>query len=382
MDAEFGRPQWTFGMTTYAHASAGQIILTYTTQGRWHLARLDLHDGTLTELPVPYTEIGGLSAQGDRAVMVAGGPRDSTAIVEVDIRSGQTRVLRSASDDEIDPGYLSYPQPIEFPTDGHRNAHGLFYLPTNQEYHGPPDALPPLIVISHGGPTGATSSALRLATQYWTSRGFAVLDVNYGGSTGYGRAYRDRLKGQWGVVDVADCANGASYLAEQGLVDGSRMVIRGGSAGGFTTLAALAFRDVFRAGASYYGVSDLAALAEETHKFESRYLDQMIGPYPEYEDTYVSRSPIHSAESISQPVIFFQGEEDRVVPPNQAEVMVEALRKRGIPVAYLPFEGEQHGFRRAENIARSLEAELYFYSRVLGFELCEQIEPVQIANLD
>ena len=236
-------------------------------------------------------------------------------------------------------------------------------------------------MISHGGPTGATSTTLRLDVQYWTSRGFALLDVNYGGSTGYGTAYRRRLNGKWGIVDVDDCANGARFLAERGDVDPERMAIKGGSAGGYTTLSALTFRDVFSAGASYYGISDLEALAQDTHKFESRYLDTMIGPYPDRKDLYVERSPIHHTEWLSCPIILFQGLEDKVVPPNQAEMMLDALRKKGLPVAYVPFEGEQHGFRMAENIKRSLDAELYFYSRVFGFELADPVEPVAIENL-
>jgi dipeptidyl aminopeptidase/acylaminoacyl peptidase len=234
--------------------------------------------------------------------------------------------------------------------------------------------------MSHGGPTAATSPAFSLRTQYWTSRGFAVLDVNYGGSTGYGREYRNRLDGRWGIVDVEDCVNGARYLVEQGLVDGERLAITGGSAGGYTTLAALAFHDTFKAGASHYGVADLEALARDTHKFESRYLDGLIGPYPERIDLYTERSPIRHVEGLSCPVIFFQGLEDEIVPPNQAQTMVAALRAKGVPVAYLPFEGEQHGFRRAENIKRSLEAELYFYGRIFGFEPADQIEPVAIQD--
>jgi dipeptidyl aminopeptidase/acylaminoacyl peptidase len=239
-----------------------------------------------------------------------------------------------------------------------------------------------MLVISHGGPTGATESTLNLRIQYWTSRGFAVLDVNYGGSSGYGRAYRERLNGQWGVVDVDDCVYGALYLAEQGAVDGDRLIIRGGSAGGFTTLCALAFRDVFSAGASYYGVSDLEALALETHKFESRYLDRLVAAYPEGRELYRVRSPIHHIDGLSAPVIFLQGLDDKVVPPNQAVAMVEALRAKGVPVAYVPFEGEQHGFRRAENIKRALEAELSFYSQVFGFALADPIDPVTIENLE
>jgi dipeptidyl aminopeptidase/acylaminoacyl peptidase len=235
--------------------------------------------------------------------------------------------------------------------------------------------------MSHGGPTSATSTALDLEVQYWTSRGIAVLDVNYGGSTGYGREYRCRLDGAWGVVDVADCANGAAYLAGRGLVDGGRLMITGGSAGGYTTLCALAFTDTFAAGASHFGVSDVEALANETHKFESRYLERLIGPYPERVDLYRERSPIHYAERLSCPVIFFQGLEDEVVPKEQAETMFAALREKGLPVAYIPFEGEQHGFRRAENIRRALDGELYFYSRVFGFDLADPVEPVPIENL-
>jgi dipeptidyl aminopeptidase/acylaminoacyl peptidase len=292
------------------------------------------------------------------------------------------RVRRHSGAVDVDPGYLSIPEPLEFPTAGGLTAHGLYYRPRNRGFVGPPDEKPPLLVLSHGGPTSATSSTLSLGRQYWTSRGFAVLDVNYGGSTGYGRSYRERLNGSWGVVDVDDCANGARYLADRGDVDPRRLAIRGGSAGGYTTLAALAFRDVFSAGASHFGVSDLGMLAEETHKFESRYLDRLVGPYPERKDVYDARSPLKHPEGFACPVIFFQGLEDKVVPPDQAELMVKALETRGIPVAYVPFEGEQHGFRKATSIKRALEAELFFYSRVFGFELPESMEPVTIANLD
>jgi len=282
---------------------------------------------------------------------------------------------------EIDPGYISVPEAIEFPTAGGLTSHGLFYAPRNRDYVAPDGERPPLLVKSHGGPTSAASSAMSLAIQYLTSRGIAVLDVNYGGSTGYGRAYRERLQGQWGVVDVDDCVNGARYLVERGAVDGDRLTISGGSAGGYTTLSALTFRKVFKAGASHYGVSDLEALAQDTHKFESRYLDGLLGPYPERRDLYIARSPIHFTEQLSCPVIFFQGLEDKVVPPSQAELMVAALRAKGLPVTYIAFAGEQHGFRQAENIKRALDGELYFYSRVFGFELADQVEPVVIENL-
>jgi dipeptidyl aminopeptidase/acylaminoacyl peptidase len=381
MEAEFGLPQWVFGMSTYAFESAERIVCAYTKDGVWHLTSLDTETRALEPVETPYTFIDGIRAAPGRAVFHAGSPTEAAAIVQLDLVTGKTEVLRRSTKLDIDPGYLSTPRAIEFPTENGLTAHAIFYPPRNRDYAAPPGEHPPLLVMSHGGPTSATSSELKLSIQYWTSRGIAVLDVNYGGSTGYGRAYRQRLNGQWGVVDVDDCANGARYLAGRGEVDGDRLIIRGGSAGGYTTLCALTFRDVFKAGASYYGIGDLEALAQETHKFESRYLDRLVGPYPERRELYVERSPIHLTDNLSCPVIFFQGLEDQVVPPNQAERMVEALREKGIPVAYIPFEGEQHGFRRAENIKRSLDAELYFYSRIFGFELADPIEPVEIENL-
>jgi dipeptidyl aminopeptidase/acylaminoacyl peptidase len=386
MGAEFGLPQWVFGMSTYAFESAARIVCAYAKDGVWHLASLDAETRALEPVETPYTFIDGIRAARSggtlaRAVFHAGSPTEAAAIVQLDLATGKTEVLRRSTKLDIDPGYLSIPRAIEFPTENGLTAHAIFYPPQNRDYAAPPGERPPLLVMSHSGPTSATSNALKLSIQYWTSRGIAVLDVNYGGSTGYGRAYRQRLNGQWGVVDVDDCANGARYLAEHGEVDGDRLIIRGGSAGGYTTLCALTFRNVFKAGASYYGIGDLEALAQETHKFESRYLDRLVGPYPERRDLYVERSPIHFTDNLSCPTIFFQGLEDQVVPPNQAERMVEALREKGIPVAYIPFKGEQHGFRRAENIKRSLDAELYFYSRVFGFELADPIETVGIENL-
>ncbi len=381
MEAEFGRPQWVFGMSTYAFSSSHHIVCSYTRDGRWHLADVDSETGILEEIPAPYADISSLAATESRAVFTAGAPTESTSLVQLDLETREFEVLRQSSAATVDPEYISVPRAIAFPTENGLTVHAFYYAPSNRDCVAPAGELPPLLVVSHGGPTGSTSSTLRLSTQYWTSRGIAVLDVNYGGSTGYGRAYRERLKGLWGVVDVDDCTNGALYLVNRGEVDGDRLIIRGGSAGGYTTLCALAFRDRFAAGASYYGVSDLEALAKETHKFESRYLDQMVGPYPQRQDLYRARSPIHFVDRLSCPIIFFQGLEDRVVPPNQAEMMVEALRRRGMPVAYVPFEGEQHGFRKAENLKRSLEAELYFYSQVFGFELAEPVEPVVIENL-
>ena len=381
MEAEFGSPQWIFGMSTYRFVSANQIICTYTQDGIWHLASLDTVTQRLNRIETPYTSISNLQAIPGGVLFNASSSTEPASIVKFDLAARQFEVVCRSSETEIDAGYLSTPQAVEFLTEGSLNAHAFFYPPQNRDYNAPADDLPPLVVISHGGPTSATSTALDLEIQYWTSRGIAVLDVNYGGSSGYGRAYCQRLNGQWGIVDVDDCVNGARYLAEGGYVDANRLAIRGGSAGGYTTLSALTFRDIFKAGASYYGISDLEAMTRDTHKFESRYLDSLIGPYPEERDRYRERSPIHFTDHLSCPLILFQGLEDEVVPPNQAEVMVEVLRAKGLPVAYVPFEGEQHGFRRSENIQRSLEAELYFYGKVFGFTPADAIEPVMIENL-
>ncbi|MCH8207077.1 MAG: S9 family peptidase [Chloroflexi bacterium] len=382
MEAEFGVPQWGLGMSTYGFASPKLIICSYNRDGMSHIADLDTETLELKTVPTPFTETtrSGLRVGADRVVFGAGSPTMPESLMLHDLRAGTTVTLRRSTEISLDEGYLSKPRPIEFPTEGGLTAHAFFYPPCNRDYEGPPDERPPLLVGSHGGPTGAASTTLDPQVQFWTSRGFAVLDVNYGGSTGYGTAYRRRLNGRWGIVDVDDCVNGARYLAERGEVDGERMAIRGGSAGGYTTLAALTFRDVFKAGASHYGISDLEAMARDTHKFESRYLDTLIGPYPERRDLYVERSPIHHTDRLSSPLILFQGLEDEIVPPNQAEMMRDALRDKGLPVAYVAFEGEQHGFRKAENIRRALDGELYFYSRVFGFDLADPVEPVPIEN--
>lgn len=380
MQADFGKPQWVFGMSTYAFESADNVVCTYTEQGVWRLVSLDNATGKLRLIETPYTDVWNLHASSGIAVFAAGSPTEPPSIVKLDLATHRMEVLRRSGNVKVDAEYLSIPKAIEFPTENALTAHAFFYGPRNPDYIGPSGERPPLLVISHGGPTAATSTVLSWAIQYWTSRGIAVLDVNYGGSTGYGCVYRQRLNGQWGVVDVDDCVNGARYIVEIGEVDGNRLAIRGGSAGGYTTLCALTFRNIFRAGASYFGVSDLEALTKDTHKFESHYLDRMIGPYPERRDLYRERSPIHFVDRISCPMIFFQGLEDKVVPPSQAELMVNALREKGLPVAYIPFEGEQHGFRRAKNIKKSLDVELYFYSRIFGFETPNPVDPLQIEN--
>ncbi len=381
MAAEFGRPQWRFGMSSFGFRSARHLLCVYDLEGVSHLAEIDEEKGTLTEIPLPYTAIAGLSVAGDRALFVGGSPADPGAVVELDIPSGRLAVLRSASDVSVDESYISAPEAIAFPTAGQETAYAFYYPPRNCDYEAAAGERPPLIVMSHGGPTSSTSAVLDLHVQYWTSRGFAVVDVNYRGSSGYGRAYRDRLKGNWGLVDVEDCEAAALHLIHQGKADPQRVAIRGGSAGGYTTLAALSTRDTFKAGASLFGIGDLEVFTGDTHKFESRYMDSLVGPYPQQKEVYRERSPIRHLDGFRSPCIFFQGLDDKIVPPNQAELMVRALRDKGVPVAYIAYPGEGHGFRKAENIRRTLEAELYFYSRIFRFELPDPVAGVEIANL-
>jgi dienelactone hydrolase len=381
-DAEAGRPQWILGTSAWAFVGPTRLAVSYTREGRWHLGCADIDGGRFREL-VPGLEPGPwLAALGDEVVLVAGSATAPDAVVALHTETGVTRVLRAAPGTSIDPAYFSVPESVWFPTDGDRTAHLFYYPPRNRDCVRVPGERPPLIVIGHGGPVAAADSTLDYSVQFWTSRGFAVADVNYGGSTGFGRAYRQRLNGQWGVVDVADSIRAAEFLVREGKADPARLAIRGGSAGGFTTLAALTQRpEVFKAGASYYGVSDLEALLVDSHKFEARCLDILVGPYPAMKHIYQERSPIHAVDRLSCPLILFQGLEDKVVPPNQSEMMADALRRKGRPVAYLTFAGEQHGFRKAENIIRSLEAELYFYGAVFGFTPADPLEPVVIDNL-
>jgi dipeptidyl aminopeptidase/acylaminoacyl peptidase len=386
MDAEIGAPQWVFGQSRYAFLDGGRTVFAFQREGIDHLA-VRSEDGTVTDLDLPYTSLGSVEAAGDRVVFVGATATSEPAVISVRVEgttvAGTPEVLRPPRDLGIETAWFSTPESVSFPTSGGRTAHALFYPPTNPNVAPPPGEAPPLLVLIHGGPTGAARPQLQLGTQYWTSRGFAVVDVNYGGSTGYGRAYRNQLRDSWGIVDLDDCEAAARWLGDQGRVDPARLCIRGGSAGGYTTLAALAFRDTFAAGASHFGVADLEALATETHKFESRYLDGLIGPYPQQRDRYVERSPIHHVDGFDRPLIVLQGLEDEVVPPNQAEMIVGALRARKVPVAYVTFAGEQHGFRQAANIRRALDAELSFYAQVFGFDLPadEGIEPVEVDNL-
>ena len=380
IEAEFGYPQWIFGFSRYGFLGE-RIAALYTRDGFDFVALIDPVTGDFQDLELPYTSISWLVTNGDDSLaLIASSPTTAPEIVLIDAGSGRLEVVSKSLELDIDPGYLSQPVHIEFSTTADRTAYAFFYPPVNKDYV-PAGLGPPLIVTSHGGPTDSTSSGLNLSIQFWTSRGFGVVDVNYGGSTGYGRAYRERLDGQWGIVDTDDCLNAARYLADRGDVDPERMAIRGKSASGYTTLSALVFHDVFAAGASYYGVADLRGLATDTHKFESRYLDGLIGPYPENAAVYSERSPIEHVERLSTPVILLQGLEDKVVPPTQAEVMARVLRDKGLPFAHITFPGEQHGFRQAANIQRALEVELYFYSRVFGFVSADEIDPITIENL-
>jgi dipeptidyl aminopeptidase/acylaminoacyl peptidase len=364
-EAEFAMPLWVFGQSMYAFLEDGRIACAWSSAGFPHLGLLDPDSGAMEELQperLPTLRAARIRSDGSRLVYVGASPALDAAVVALDTRTRDLTVIAEASEEEVDPSYLSDPQPLEFASHG-RTAHALFYAPRNDDFAAPEDELPPLLVLSHGGPTAQTEPALDLDIQFWTSRGIAVVDVNYGGSTGYGREYRELLRGQWGVVDLQDCAEAALHLARDGLVDDERLAIAGGSAGGYTTLCALVFTDVFDVGASYYGVADIEALFSETHKFESRYEYALVPPEQARE-----RSPIHFVDRISASLIVFQGLDDPVVPPAQAELIVAALRERGIEHEYHAYEGEAHGFRKAETIIDALRSELRFYGRVLGFE--------------
>jgi dipeptidyl aminopeptidase/acylaminoacyl peptidase len=381
MSAEFGVPLWELGYSTYAFLDDGRIVCSWRGEGVHHLGMLDPETSELLELDLPFTCFEpSIDASGTRVAFVGSSPTEPAQVVTLDVATRAVDVLRVSEELGLDAAGLSVPEPIAFPTEG-GTAYAYHYPPANPDFGGPAGSSPPLIVRSHGGPTGETTPGLDLEIQYFTSRGFAVVDVNYGGSTGYGRAFRERLYGRWGVVDVIDCINAARYLVDRGLADPDRLVVTGGSAGGWTTLCALTFHDAFACGTSYYGVADLEPFATFTHKFELRYTDTLVGPWPEAADLWRARSPARHADLLSRPVLLLQGLEDEVVPPSQAEIMVRALERKGIPHAYLAFEGEQHGFRGAETIVRCLQAELAFYGRILGFEPADELPPLEIRHL-
>lgn len=380
-EVEIGGPEWSLGHDYYHLLADGKILAQVMKGGVEYGAVIDPDASSTQALSLDSASIIDMLPVGDRLFVINASTDAPPALIEMDL-SGETRsVIRTAGDSSVGAQWVPPYRLVSFPTGEGATAHGIYLPPTNPDFSAPTGQAPPLIVSVHGGPTGVSSPTFKRSQLYWTSRGFAILDLNYRGSTGFGRDYRRALYGQWGIADVEDAVAGATWLAEQGLADANRLIIRGGSAGGYTTLAAHAFHNVFAAGASYYGVSDIEALARDTHKFESRYLDQVIGPYPERSDLYRARSPIHHLEGFGAPLLLLQGLDDPVVPPNQSEMIYEALKSRGIPTAYLAFEGESHGFRKAENQIRSLQAELYFYAKVLGFEAADKLPELEIVGL-
>jgi dipeptidyl aminopeptidase/acylaminoacyl peptidase len=364
MPAEFATPQWVFGMSTYGFLNAQNIFCCFSQNGQWQLGFIDITSKTLKVIQSEFNDISGIHCHNQHAYFLAASATQPNTLYR--FYQQEITPLIPASKSVLTQDDIALPQPISFVTSDSETAHGFYYAPKNKLVVAPDNILPPLIVMCHGGPTGATETSLNLKIQFWTSRGFAVLDVNYRGSTGYGRHYRDRLKSNWGITDVIDVCSGANYLIEHGLVDKNKIAIRGSSAGGYTVLAALTFSDTFKAGASLYGIGDLEALAKDTHKFEARYLDSLVGEYPKEKATYHARSPIHHIDQLNCPVIFLQGLKDKVVPPSQAEAMVAALTKKGIKNAYVTFAEEGHGFRQAESIQKVIEAELEFYLEVFS----------------
>jgi dipeptidyl aminopeptidase/acylaminoacyl peptidase len=377
MQREWGGALWQLGAQSYDISAAGTIA------ARTSMAAVDEigligNDGVYRRIDLPFRNVGEIAWRDEQRLLAFAQSADDTAVlIEIDTAAGAHRVLHQPSQLGVDRGYLSIPEAISFPS-RLGVAHAWFYPPRHPSHRGPAGAKPPLIVTIHGGPTSVSKATLNLSRQYWTSRGFALVDVNYGGSTTYGRAYRERLRGQWGVVDVEDAIAAVDFLVAQGRVDGERVAIRGGSAGGFTTLAALAFHDRFKAGTNLFGVSDIAALAATSHKFERKYDVSLVGE--PNEALYRARSPIFHLDGFKEPLLTLQGSEDKVVPPQQSRMIVEALDSRGVPHAYIEFAGEQHGFRQAANIVRAQEAELYFYGQIFGFAPADTIEPVVIRH--
>jgi dipeptidyl aminopeptidase/acylaminoacyl peptidase len=378
---EIGGPDWSIDSSYYQLLKNGELLVVARRGSVEELFLID-RDGARQRIDSGAVSYGSILIDGDLLYFTAGFRAEPAALVSADMNGNIQQVIRRASDATLEPAWIPDYRQLSFPLSSGGETHGVYFPPTNPKVSAPADAAPPLIVSVHGGPTSVAGVSYRPEHYYWTSRGFAVLDLNHRGSTGFGREYRQALYGQWGIVDVEDAAIAARWLGEQGLADPERLIIRGGSAGGFSTLAAHAFFDTFAAGASYYGISDIEALARDTHKFESRYLDQLIGPYPERRDLYIERSPIHHLEGFRAPLLLLQGLDDPVVPPNQSEMIYEALKDRGVPTAYVAFEGESHGFRKSENQIIAREAELFFYARVLGLRPADELPGIAVDNLD
>ena len=385
-ESDHGRPDWQFGFSSYAHLKDGRIALGKGGVTSGSIVLIDPGSNSNQTIKIPFSEVSYVTAgpDGGSVLFIGASPTREPAVVRLELATEKCETVYSPSKVDVEPGYLSSPQHVVFPTTENGAAHAYYYEPTNQDFAAPDGELPPLVTICHGGPTSASGTGLDLSTHYWTSRGFSVVDVNYRGSSGYGKVYRDALKGKWGIYDTDDCIAAAQYLIDQGLVDKDRVIIRGGSAGGYTTINALTFHDFFAAGAALYGIADLMVFIGDTHKFESRYLESLVGPYPAEAQRYHDRSAINFMDQLATPMIILQGLEDEIVPPSQAEIMVDALESKGLPYAYIGFPGEQHGFRQAANIIRAQEAELYFYGKVLGFEPADEIgdDVVEVRNLD
>ena len=380
-ETDHGEPSWNFGVRTY-FIKDDFIYLrgSSKSKNKGLIRKINLSGQIIEEIEVLHTSIGGLSFIDNKALYIGASPVSNSEIISLDLEKKELKTIKESNPLAMDNEEISIPEEITFPTTENGSAYGYFYKPKNKKYQDNPEEKPPVLVISHGGPTSATGNALNLSIQYWTNRGIAVVDVNYRGSTGYGKKFRDSLKGNWGVYDTDDCIAAVDYLSEKGLVDSERAAIKGGSAGGYTTINALTFHDRFAVGATYYGIADLSVFIDDTHKFESKYLESLIGKYPEEKQKYYDRSAINFTDQLSCPMIIFQGTEDKIVPPSQAEIMAEGLREKNIPFSLIMYEGEQHGFRQSKNIISSLESELYFYSKVLGFKPFDKLKEVEIEN--
>ncbi len=379
-EAELGNPFWNIGLRMYRFLTPSRVVAAQNQMGTWQVIIIDTEAGRYETIPTPFTYIIRLELVGESLYMVAASATMSRSLVRLDLNSGDLVVLESSVQYPIAADCISAGQHIAYPTENGLEAYGFYHPPKNPDHEAPAEELPPLIINVHGGPTGSHKNALDMGVQFYTSRGFAVFNINYGGSAGYGREYRNRLRGQWGVVDVEDAVNGARYLVERGLADPKRTIVRGGSAGGFTTFAALAFKDYFRAGSSLFGISDVEVFHQETHKYESRYCETLIGPYPQSRDLYRERSAMSKVDEINAPLIIFQGGEDKIVPPNQSQFVARALSERDVPVVYIKFEGEGHGFRKFENVVTLAQSEQAFFGKIFGFEPADELPELEITN--